>query len=130
MAFHPFAAVMGRAIELPEPLLARFPELAEARWRRGGLPPRVAGWCLGQRSVAAVTLWRTVFLGDSARPSADLLLHELAHVRQFQAAWAFPFQYVWASLRHGYHRNRFEVEARAFAASRLDGSLPRAAHRR
>lgn len=113
------APVIGRAFPLPPHLRERFPELAEARWRRGGLPPRVAGWLLGRRSVAAVTLWRWVFLGAGARADAELLLHELAHVRQFQSGLVFPMRYLAETLRRGYHRNRFEVAARAFAADRV-----------
>ena len=52
-------------------------------------------------------------------PSAELLLHELAHVRQFQESPAFALQYLWESIRRGYYMNRFEVDARAFAADRV-----------
>ena len=113
------AAVIGVPVALPAHLLARFPELAEARYRRGGLPPRIGGWVLGMRSVAGITLWRTVFLDPGVRFSAELLLHELAHVRQFEESRAFPVRYVWESARVGYRRNRFEVAARHFAALRL-----------
>lgn len=110
--------LFGRPLVLPPELVTRYPELAAARWRRGGLPPRVAGWFLGQRSVAAVTLWRTVFLGAGIVPSGELLLHELRHVEQFGASAAFPLRYLW-ELRRGYHANRYEVDARAYAARRL-----------
>lgn len=99
--------------------MAAFPELAEARYRRGGLPPRIGGWALGTRSVAAMTLWKTVFLAPDVQFSAELLLHELAHVRQFQASRIFPIQYLWESLRFGYARNRFEIAAHGFAATKL-----------
>jgi hypothetical protein len=112
--------LIGHAAGAPAELLARFPELAEARYRRGGLPPRIGGWCLGQRSVAAITLWRTIWLADDVTPSADLLLHELRHVHQFQANAAFPLLYLWESLRRGYFGNRFEVDARTYAADRLE----------
>lgn len=112
-------AMIGAPTRLPEELLRRYPELANVRYRRGGLPTRVGGWCLGARSVAAITLWNTVFLASGVPFSAELLLHELAHVRQFQASRAFPLKYVWESARVGYHRNRFEIDARRFAAQRL-----------
>jgi len=51
--------------------------------------------------------------------SAELLLHELRHVHQFQASAAFPLQYLWETLRRGYFANRFEVDARAYAAHRV-----------
>lgn len=115
-------ALIGHRVELPHAVAARFPELGDAHWRRGGLPVRVGGWCLGQRSVAAITLWRTIWLAsetDLEAVSVELLLHERRHVTQFEASAAFPFQYLWESARRGYVRNRFEVDARAYAASRL-----------
>jgi hypothetical protein len=69
--------------------------------------------------VSGIALWRTVFLGVGARLDAELLLHELGHVRQFVGSRAFPFRYVMESLRRGYARNRYEHDAQAFAESRL-----------
>jgi len=120
-------AVAGRPIELPADLLERFPELRAVHVRRGGLPARIGGWALGRRSVAAITLWRTVFLSAEASCEAELLLHELCHVHQFQADPAFPLRYLWESLRRGYYRNPFEADARAYARDRLraTGADPR-----
>ena len=115
--------VIGSPTELPTELVIRYPELRRARWRRGGLPVRVGGWCLGQRTVSAITLWKTIWLAPEIVPSAELLLHELRHVDQFQGTTAFPVLYIWESLRRGYMGNRFEVDARAYAAARL-GELP------
>ncbi|HYW29956.1 MAG TPA: DUF4157 domain-containing protein [Gemmatimonas sp.] len=109
----------GRHLELPHELLQRHPDLAGVRWRRGGLPPRVGGWALGQRSVLGITLGKTVFLAPHAALSPALLLHELAHVHQFERDVAFPVRYLWESLRRGYRRNRFEFEADSYASSRL-----------
>jgi hypothetical protein len=81
----------------------------------------VAGWCLGRSSVSGVTLWSTVWLGSRAPLDPELLLHELRHVAQFQSVPAFPFRYLWESVRRGYERNRFEADARAYAAARLAG---------
>jgi hypothetical protein len=111
--------LIGIPHELPAQLVEEFPELGGARWRHGGIPPRIGGWCLGRRTVSAITLGRTVFLEPGAPPSAELLLHELAHVRQFQESPAFPLRYLWESFRRGYYMNRFEVDARAFAADRV-----------
>ena len=113
------SALVGEPDVVPDALLAVYPELARARWRRGGLPVRVGGWCLGQRSVSAITLWRTIWLAPDVHPSGELLLHELRHVQQFEASAAFPILYLWESLRRGYVRNRFEVDARAYAATRV-----------
>jgi hypothetical protein len=109
----------GEPIELPPELRARYPELTAATLRQGGIPPRIAGWLLGQHSVAAITLWRTIFLGEDAIPAADLLLHELRHVEQFGQRKTFPLHYIWQSLRHGYHHNCYEVDARDYASRRL-----------
>lgn len=113
------AALIGRPWQPPASLLARFPELQTARWRIGGLPPRIGGWCLRRSTVSAITLWRIVFLAPTARPTAELLLHELAHVHQFAGAATFPLRYLWESVRRGYSMNQFEVAARRFAADRV-----------
>ncbi len=105
----------GRPVALPEELLDRYPELREARWRVGGLPPRVGGWMLATNTVAGITLWRTVFLAPGSRASPALLLHEIGHVRQFGRSRAFPLRYCVESLRKGYGRNSYEIEAEAFA---------------
>lgn len=110
--------IAGRSEELPAALRAQFPELSVLRLRRGGLLPRIGGWCLGQATVAGITVGRTVWLGRFVTPSAELLLHELRHVHQFASVRAFPLRYVWETLRRGYHHNRFEVEARQFAHAR------------
>jgi hypothetical protein len=114
---------VGSPTVLPDELVSRYPELRRARWRRGGLPVRVGGWCLGQRSVSAITLWNTIWLAPGVPPVPELLLHELRHVDQFESTAAFPLLYVWESLRRGYTMNRFEVDARAYAAARL-GEVP------
>lgn len=113
------ALLLGRPLELPVSLVARHPTLAQASWRQGGLPPRVGGWALGQGSVLGITLGRTVFLAPNAPLNPALLLHELAHVHQFERDRAFPIRYVVESLRRGYHANRYELEANAYAAAEL-----------
>jgi hypothetical protein len=110
--------LVGASCTLPAELLAAYPELRHARWRRGGLAPRVGGWCLGRASVAGITLWRTIWLADGTPLDPELLLHELRHVHQFEGDRAFPLRYLWRSLRHGYANNPYESDARAFAAER------------
>jgi hypothetical protein len=111
--------LIGSPLALPAALVARYPELREARWRRGGLAVRVGGWCLGRASVAGITLWRTIWLAEHVALESELLLHELRHVHQFQEDRAFPFKYLWQSLRRGYLRNRYELDADAYAARRI-----------
>ena len=112
-------AVLGRAVELPPQLADDYPELRQARYRVGGLPLRLGGWSLGASTVSGITLWRTVWLEPGVRWEAELLLHEIRHVQQFQASASFPVQYIWESLRRGYHANRFEADARRYASARL-----------
>jgi hypothetical protein len=108
--------LFGREIVLPDELVVRWPELSSLRYRRGGLPLRIGGLMLGQSTVAAITLGRTIFLAGDTRFNPELLLHELRHVQQFAERKTFALNYIWESLRWGYHANRFEVDARDYAA--------------
>jgi hypothetical protein len=112
-------AVVGRAVELPPQLTERYPELRDARYRTGGLPLRVCGWTLGARTVSGITLWRTIWLAPGGEYEAELLLHEIRHVQQFQASASFPVRYIWESLRRGYYQNTFELDAREYASTRV-----------
>jgi hypothetical protein len=113
------AAVAGRKIDLPPAFTDIYPDLADVTYRRGGLPARIAGWALGTSSAAAITLWNTVFIAPATPLSAELLLHELRHVHQFLERRTFPFRYLWQSLRYGYTRNAYEIDARRYSALRL-----------
>ena len=119
-----WSALVGRPMTLPAELLERYPELSMARWRRGGLPVRIGGWCLGRATVAGITLGRTIWLAPGAPLAPELLLHELRHVHQFAEDRTFPLRYVWRSLRHGYSRNPYETDACQFAASRAADGPP------
>ncbi len=116
--------IVGTPFALPDHLLRSYPELAAARWRRGGVALRIGGWCLGRGTVAGITLRRTIWLADQAPLEPELLLHEVRHVHQFEDDRAFPLRYLWGSLRHGYSRNPYEADARAYAARRLAGAPP------
>jgi hypothetical protein len=121
---NPVSTLIGEPFAISAALREQFPELARARWRRGGLALRIGGWCLGRGSVTGITLWRTVYLHRDAPLDPELLLHELRHVDQFQSDRAFPLRYLWGTLRHGYQNNPYEADARAFAARRLAGANP------
>lgn len=112
-------AVLGKPIQLPDDVVVSWPELVELRYRRGGLPLRVGGFFLGQATVAAITLGKTIFLASRTRLDPELLLHEYRHVQQFSGSKSFPLHYIWESLRRGYHANRYEADARRYAARRL-----------
>jgi hypothetical protein len=68
----------------------------------------------------ATTRRNRILLSDAADPfwlDAELLLHEYFHVlRQWQVGELTVPRYLLEMLRRGYWRNRYEVEARAFAA--------------
>jgi hypothetical protein len=81
----------------------------------------VGGWGLGRRTVAGITLWRTVWLAPDARLDPRLLLHELRHVQQFEASRLFPLLYLVDAITRGYRRNRYELDAEAYALARLAG---------
>jgi hypothetical protein len=112
-------ALIGEKLEIPDELLRRYPDLAQARFRRGGLPVRVGGWSLGTSTAAAITLWKTIFIAPNTALDPELLLHELRHVHQFLEHKTFPASYLWQSIRYGYTRNAYEVDARRYSASRL-----------
>ena len=113
------SVIAGDKIEIPYALTDLYPELAEASYRRGGLPVRIAGWALGMSTAEAITLWRTVFLEPRVPLTAELLLHELRHVHQFSERKSFPISYLWQSIRHGYSHNAYEIDARQYSANRL-----------
>ncbi|HTC17155.1 MAG TPA: DUF4157 domain-containing protein [Steroidobacteraceae bacterium] len=89
------------------------------------------------RALATTRLGHIYLRGSAQQFFADprLLLHEYCHViRQWQPGHLTVTRYLAEWLRRGYWNNRFEVEARAFAAhhaaelQRLLGLPQRAAH--
>ncbi len=86
--------------------------------REGSLVPRIGGILGGMSGpAAAVTLRRTIIICPGVRLTAPLLRHELVHVRQWSDDWLFPLKYIAECLRHGYHDNAYECEAREAEAS-------------
>lgn len=78
----------------------------------------------------ATTRWRRIYLrGSGAELFASpwLMLHEYCHVlKQWETRRLTRTRYLLECARRGYWRNRFEVEARAFAdthAKRLQSLL-------
>lgn len=112
-------ALVGERLVLPRELLVRWPELDAARYRRGGLPPRIGGWMLGASSVAAIALGRTIWLAADQPPDPALLLHEIRHVQQWGEERFFVVSYLWQTLTRGYAANRYEEDARRYAARRI-----------
>lgn len=65
--------------------------------------------------------WHVIFMRRACQDRDDLLVHELCHVWQMQH---HPVRVPLSYLRHGYHRNPFEHEARRSSI----GELPLPAH--
>lgn len=78
--------------------------------------------------AAATTRRNRIYLrGDVAQFAADpaLVLHEYFHVlRQWNPGRLTILRYLLESFRHGYRRNRFEIEAREFTAAHLSSLIP------
>lgn len=92
------------------------PPTVEVRGSR--IVPWLAGKLSGMgRPAAAVALGRTILVHPDVRLDERLVRHELAHVAQW-CRWpvTFPFRYIRAHIRHGYHDNPYEAEARAAEA--------------
>jgi hypothetical protein len=72
----------------------------------------------------ATTRRGLILLRDSAESfwcDPDLVLHEYFHVlKQWQPRRLTVWRYLVESLRRGYWNNRYEIEARAFAARHRD----------
>ena len=71
----------------------------------------------------ATTRWRCIYLRGSAEEffsDPAMMLHEYCHVlRQWEPGLLTTARYVFEWLRRGYWDNRFEIEAREFAADNL-----------
>lgn len=116
---------MGRRYELPLPLLTALADLLGPAVHdvRVFEHSRYARW----HGAAATTRPGRIYLaGPGEDFAADLpfVLHEYCHVLQQWATGRLTRTgYLLECARRGYWRNRFEVEARAFARA----SLPRLA---
>jgi hypothetical protein len=80
-------------------------------------------WAKLHRGCAATTRPNRILLaigGDEFVRRPDLVLHEYFHVlRQWQPRRLTRTRYVLESVRRGYWKNRYEVEAREFVAAEL-----------
>jgi hypothetical protein len=96
-------SVVKSPVELPDGV-----SVVQGRWI-----PWIGGIFTGGRAAAAVTLGNTIVVHPDAILSAELLRHELEHVRQWrQDGWRFPFRYARLFVRYGYRQNPYEVAAR------------------
>lgn len=78
---------------------------------------RIAARMLKTNRVAIV-LGSTIYLWGVTKEDfmrdKKWLAHELTHIQQFAryGKLRFTLMYLWQSIRHGYHNNKFEREAR------------------
>ena len=78
----------------------------------------IAAKKLRSDSVAFV-LGKTIHLHNTSKEAflqnKRWLKHELCHIRQFKEHGfiGFIIKYLSESIRHGYHNNKYEIEARA-----------------
>lgn len=114
---------LGAVFGLPNSLIGLgFAMLSGAfpRWRDGLLVAEsnrgLAYWFLTRRGFGAITFGRVVV---SAIPvTADLLMHESHHARQYEVLGPFYLPvYLWLHRQHGYAANPLEQEAAACAAA-------------
>ncbi len=92
-------------------------DLAGIRIKENSFLARIAALKLRSGSVAMV-LGRTIHLhnvsSEEFLKETRWVKHELCHVQQYKQHGFVPFlaKYLWESIKHGYHNNKFEVEAR------------------
>lgn len=71
-----------------------------------------------QTNNVAIVIGKTIYLHNSTTndllQNKKWLKHEMCHVKQFQQHGFFSFiiKYLWESLKKGYYKNKYEVEAR------------------
>jgi hypothetical protein len=79
---------------------------------------RCAALCMRSSSVALV-LGNHIFLWGTSQKNFVAnnrwVKHELKHVEQYKKLGTSKFllAYIWEWMRHGYTKNKFEIEARA-----------------
>jgi hypothetical protein len=77
----------------------------------------IAAWKMSAPKIAIV-IGRTIHLNNTSREeflgNERWVKHELCHIRQFRrfGFTRFVILYLWESLRKGYYKNKYEVEAR------------------
>src|SRR5262245_4680754 len=113
---------MGRRVPIPEPV-----RIALAAFFGDGVARvKIIEHSLFARlhlNAAATTRRRRIYLRGSAEDffnDPSVMIHEYFHVmNQWEPRLLTSWRYVLESLRHGYWRNRFEIEAREFTADNL-----------
>ena len=105
----------------------------DLKWEYAPLPARVWGEFVAEREKLYVNRFKTKGLFSQ---QVETILHEIQHWNQFlkvaeqakitrhgEAVLEWARQYRYESARHGYFKNRFEVDARAFSAQHLEAAI-------
>jgi len=107
----------GRQAAVPEGVSGALEQLLGERI--GHVKVIEHSWFARLHGACATTRLQRIYLAGSAEDFFNnpwLMLHEYCHVlRQWQTGSLTVPRYLIECLRRGYWRNRFEVEARAFA---------------
>lgn len=115
---------LGRAYAVPEPVLAALVAVFADPSARQVVVIEHSGFARLHLGMAATTRPGRILLsgaGDAFVADPEFVLHEYCHVlRQWGPGRLTRRGYLLESLRRGYTANRFEIEARAFAAATVD----------
>jgi hypothetical protein len=115
----PHGALFGRRYVLPAPVTAAL-EQVFAEPVGGVIVIEHSRYARLHRGMCATTRPNRILLAMSGAAFVadhELLLHEYFHVlRQWRTARLTRWRYVVESVRRGYWDNRYELEAREFAA--------------
>lgn len=109
------------------------PLSGKLKWEYGPLPPNVWGQFVAQREKLYVNRHKTRGLFTQ---QVKTILHEIQHWNQFlevaskakatnsrDAVQEWVMQYRSETNRHGYVRNRFEIDARSFSEKHVDNAI-------
>jgi hypothetical protein len=91
--------------------------IMEFRIKENSLIAKLAAKKLRSDNVAIV-IGKTIHLHHTSKEDflkdENWLKHEMCHVKQFETHGFLTFiiKYLWQSLKHGYYKNKYEIEAR------------------
>jgi hypothetical protein len=115
--------MIGRRYVLPQAVAAALEQVFEEP-ADGVIVIEHSRYAKLHRGMAATTRPNRILLaisGAEFAASPELLLHEYYHVLcQWRTGYLTRWQYVVEWLRRGYRQNRYEQEAREFAAGTVE----------
>ena len=123
MAMPPTSPLLGRRYVLPEPVSQTLERIFDEPVARVEVI-EYSRYAQAHLGMFATTRPNRILLaagGDEFVASPEVLLHEYFHVlRQWGTGRMTRLRYLVESARRGYWENRFEREARAFAAAAVE----------